>query len=140
DRQARARALAGEEGLQGLVVVGRSAYDRPGHLAYLTNHYPPFPTSQFTETDRGGGHGIFVLPVDGEPILLIDRQSEASLRKDVVAADDVRVAPDMVTALIDVLREHNLQAAQVGIAGEDILPAPIYRDVVAALPNIRFRP
>ncbi len=140
ERQERTRELAGRENLAAVMVVGRSAYDRPGHLAYLTNHFPPFPSTPFTETDRGMGHGIFLLPMEGEATLLIDRQSQASLRKDVVAADDVRVAPDMIVSLVDWLKERKLEAGRLGVMGEDLLPATIYRHVVAELPQLQVEP
>ena len=140
ERQERTRELAGQEKLDAVIVVGRSAYDRPGHLAYLTNHFPPFPSTPFTETDRGMGYGICLLPVKGEPTLLIDRQSQASLRKDVVAVDDVRVAPDMIVSLVELLKEHKVEAGKIGVAGEDLLPATIYRHVVANLPQLEVQP
>jgi Xaa-Pro aminopeptidase len=140
ERQERTRELVGQEKLDAVIVVGRSAYDRPGHLAYLTNHFPPFPSTPFTETDRGMGYGIFLLPMKGEATLLIDRQSQASLRKDVVAVDDVRVAPDMITSLVDLLKERKLEAGRLGVMGEDLLPATIYRHVVAELPQLEMQP
>ncbi|MDA2934918.1 Xaa-Pro peptidase family protein [Acidobacteria bacterium AH-259-D05] len=140
ERQARTRDLAGREKLDAVMVVGRSAYDRPGHLAYLTNHFPPFPSTPFTETDRGMGYGIFLLPVEGEATLLIDRQSQAALSKEIVAVGDIRVAPDMITALIDLLKERKVEGGRVGIIGEDLLPATIYRHVVEALPELYLQP
>ena len=44
-RQQRAHELTEQAGYDALLVVGRSFYDRPGDLAYLTNHFPPFPTT-----------------------------------------------------------------------------------------------
>ena len=58
ERQSRARELAERAGYDALLVIGRSFYDRPGDLAYLTNHFPPFPATVFTEEHRGLGHGF----------------------------------------------------------------------------------
>jgi Xaa-Pro aminopeptidase len=138
-RQEHTRELVGQEKLDVVMAVGRSAYDRPGHLAYLTNHFPPFPSTPFTETDRGMGYGIFLLPVKGEATLLIDRHSQASLRKDVVAVDDVRVAPDMIASLVDWMKERQLETGKIGIMGEDLLPATIYRHLVAELPQLEVQ-
>lgn len=140
ERQERTRELAGQEKLDAVLVVGRSAYDRPGHLAYLTNYFPPFPSTPFTETDRGMGYGMFLLPVKGEATLLIDRHSQASLRKDVVAVDDVRVAPDMIVSLLELFKERKIETGTIGVAGEDLLPATIYRHVVAELPQLELQP
>ncbi len=139
ERQIRTRDLAGKQKFDGVIVVGRSAYDRPGHLAYLTNHFPPFPSTPFTKTDRGMGHGIFFLPVDGEATLLIDRQSEAALDRERVMAEDIRVAPDMIAGLIDLLKERKVERGTLGVVGEDLLPATIYRHVVDALPELSLR-
>src|SRR5215203_5922244 len=70
ERQERSRAAAESAGYQALLVVGRSFYDRPGDLAYLTNHFPPFPSTVFSEGNRGMGHAILLLPVVAEPVLL----------------------------------------------------------------------
>ncbi|MER3404822.1 MAG: hypothetical protein C4289_06380, partial [Chloroflexota bacterium] len=62
-RQQRTCDLAAARGLDAVLVVGRSFYDRPGNLAYLTNHFPPFPASVFADGMRGLGHAFLVLPV-----------------------------------------------------------------------------
>src|SRR3954464_785818 len=98
ERQSRARELAERAGYDALLVVGRSFYDRPGDLAYLTNHFPPFPTTVFSETNRGMGHAFFLLPVDGEPVLLTDPRRH---RADLVAVTDIRAAADLGSAVID---------------------------------------
>ncbi len=134
ERQVRTRELANQKQLDALLVVGRSAYDRPGHLAYLTNHFPPFPSTPFTQTDRGMGYGMLFLPVDGISTLLVDRPSEAALRRDSVAVDEVQVAPDMISSLIGLLKERKIK--RIGIAGEDLLPATIYRHLIEALPKL----
>ncbi len=135
-RQDRTRTLVGKEKLDAVIIVGRSAYDRPGHLAYLTNHFPPFPSTPFTQTDRGMGYGIFFLPVDGEATLLIDQQSQAALNKETVAVQDTRVARNMMTGLVDLLRERKVAQGLVGIVGEDLLPTTIYRHVIEKLPDL----
>jgi len=69
-RQERARAVARDLGLEALLVVGRAFYDRPGHLGYLVNYFPPEPTMVFGDEVRGAGHGVLVLPVSGDPALV----------------------------------------------------------------------
>ncbi|HYO29143.1 MAG TPA: hypothetical protein VER37_01065, partial [Thermomicrobiales bacterium] len=58
DRQERTRRLAAVAGFDALLVVGRSFYDRPGDLAYLSNHFPPFPSTVFSDGNRGTGHAF----------------------------------------------------------------------------------
>lgn len=69
------RGLMRVQGLDVLIVIGRSFYDRMGSLTYLTNHFPPFPPGAFSETVRGMGHGVLVLPLDGEPLLFVDHRN-----------------------------------------------------------------
>jgi Xaa-Pro aminopeptidase len=135
DRQARARSLAGEAGFDALLVVGRSFYDRPGDLAYLTNHFPPFPTTVFSEGNRGMGHAAFLLPVEGEPTLLTDARRH---RPDLVVVADVRATNDLGEGIIDLLREKGLTRSRVGLAGADILPAVIDWQLAAALPDLQL--
>ena len=47
DRRTAARAAARGVGLDALLVVGHSFYDRCGDIAWLTNHFPPFPACVF---------------------------------------------------------------------------------------------
>src|SRR4051794_17102443 len=137
ERQARARDLAAASGYDALLVVGRSFYDRPGDLAYLTNHFPPFPTTVFSEVNRGMGHAFFLLPVNGAPTLLTDPRKH---RPDLVAVDDVRAAADLGEVTIALLQEKGLERARVGLVGDDILPAAFDRAFAAALPELRLDP
>lgn len=132
-RQELARQAAAGAGYDALLVVGRSFYDRPGDLAYLTNHFPPFPTTVFSEGNRGMGHAIFLLPVLGEPVLLTDARKH---RPDLVVVDDVRAAGDLGAALIALLQETYLEDGNIGLIGDDILPAAIDRQLLHELPGL----
>jgi Xaa-Pro aminopeptidase len=136
-RQERARQAAAGAGYDALLVVGRSFYDRPGDLAYLTNHFPPFPTTVFSEGNRGMGHAIFLLPVVGEPVLLTDARKH---RPDLVVVDDVRAAGDLGAGLIDLLKETFLEDGTIGLVGDDILPAAIDRQLLQELPGLTLEP
>jgi Xaa-Pro aminopeptidase len=135
DRQHDAARRAAGAGYDALFVVGRSFYDRPGDLAYLSNHFPPFPTTVFSEGNRGMGHAAFLLPADGEPVLLTDARRH---RPDLVAVDDVRAANDLGAAMVELLREKDLDRSRVGLVGDDILPAAIDRFIAIELPDLRF--
>lgn len=136
-RQEAARRLAADAGFAGLIAVGRSFYDRPGPLAYLTNHFPPFPATAFSPGMRGLGHGVLVLPVAGDPVLCIDLRP---YRKDLVAVDDVRQSNDLVELVAGALREKGLATARLGLAGWDILPLAFYRDLTTLLPDLVLEP
>jgi len=137
ERQKRARAAAERAGYDAILVAGRSFYDRPGDLAYLTNHFPPFPSTVFSDVNKGMGHAHFLLPVHGSPTLLTDARRH---RPDLVAVDDVRPASDLGAATIDLLREKGYERGRVGLVGDDILPAAFDRAFAAALPELRLEP
>src|SRR4051812_33429290 len=111
-RQATAREAAERAGYDALLVIGRSFYDRPGDLAYLTNHFPPFPTTVFTEHHRGLGHGILILPVHRNPVLITDPRKH---RADLVVIEDVRATSDLMRMTIDVLRDLDLASGSIGV-------------------------
>jgi Xaa-Pro aminopeptidase len=137
DRQRRAREAADAAGYDALLVIGRSFYDRPGDLAYLTNHFPPFPTTVFTGEHRGLGPALFLLPVLGAPVLITDPRR---YRADLVPVEDVRASSNLMAATIGVIRERGLESAKIGLIGDDILPAPMYRELRDELPNVQIEP
>ena len=137
DRIERARKAMMERKLDLLLVIGRSFYDRMGDLTFLTNHFPPFPAGAFSKESRGAGHGVLLLPADGEPILLADR---TGYRKDLVPIQDVRITSIIAPTVQEALAERGLAEARAGIVGEDIMPLALYRDLAAALPGVQWEP
>lgn len=136
-RQAVATRHLVERGLDGILVVGRSFYDRLGNLAYLSNHFPPFPTSPFAGSMRGAGHGAIVLTASGRATLVVDARS---YRKDMVVADDVVAGNDMTRTLPDALEQAGLGRGRIGLVGDDILPVALYRGITEQLPEITIEP
>jgi Xaa-Pro aminopeptidase len=136
-RQDRARAAAQAAGYDALLVIGRSFYDRPGDLAYLSNHFPPFPTAVFSETNQGLGHAFFLLPVDGESTLITDPRR---WRDDLIVADRAITSSDLALTAIEQIRAAGLQDKWIGVVGDDILPAPFDRRIRAALPDATIQP
>jgi Xaa-Pro aminopeptidase len=136
-RQVRTRELVAAAGYAGVMVIGRSFYDRPGALAYLTHHFPPFPATESDGPIRGLGHGVFVLPVEGSATLVVDG---SFYRDDLIVADDVRVAPDLPAETAAVLRDLRLGSAPVGLVGEDILPLAFFAEVLDEVPSLDLVP
>lgn len=132
-RQARTRELAAAVGYAGVMVIGRAFYDRTGALAYLTNHFPPFPATEFDEVTRGLGHGVFVLPVEGPAILVVDG---GYYREDLIITDEVRVAPNLPAGTAAVLGDLSLASAQVALVGGDILPLAFFGDLLDEAPDL----
>lgn len=136
-RLARTQAATSARRLAGLLVVGRSFYDRPGNLAYLTNHFPPFPTMADLDDWQGMGHGFLVLPASGDPILIVDGRA---YREDLVAVDDVRLDNNLPRAVAGAIREKGLADGTIGLVGEDILPLSMYRSLTERLPDVQWVP
>tara|TARA_Y100000588_G_C14227026_1_gene913624 strand:+ start:461 stop:1645 length:1185 start_codon:yes stop_codon:yes gene_type:complete len=135
-RLEKTRVLMKKEKIEFLIVIGRSFYDRMGSLAYLTNHFPPFPPGAFSSTVRGMGHGVLLLPLDSKPLLLVDHRN---FREDMVRIEDVRVETNFSSSIINCLKIffHN-KIGTVGIAGEDIMPATMYIDLKSNLDKVNF--
>ena len=121
------------------MVVGRSFYDRCGDIAWLTNHFPPFPACVFDEQIRGMGHALLLLSTKAahEPTLLVDGRDH---RADLVSLSDVRASNNLSAAAVELLNERDLAQSRIGLVGEDILPLAMYRDLSAALPNVSWLP
>lgn len=134
-RIADARGLMREAELDMLLVIGRSFYDRMGSLTYLTNHFPPFPPGAFSDTVRGMGHGVLVLPIQEEPLLFVDHRN---YRREMVHVEKVQVEANISAGLVNQLGRLGAERARVGVAGEDIMPATMYIDLTTALPNVQF--
>jgi Xaa-Pro aminopeptidase len=132
-RQARTRELAEGAGYAGVMAIGRAFYDRTGALAYLTNHFPPFPATEFDGVIRGLGHGVLVLPVEGPATLVVDG---GYYREDLVVADEVRVAPNLPAGTAAALSGLGLASAQVALVGEDILPLTFFGELLDEIPDL----
>ncbi len=135
DRQDQARAACAQRGWDALLLIGRAFYDRPGNLAYYANHFPPFPTTVVTGRMRGMGHGALLLPVRGPSVLLIDGRS---YREDMVVVDEVRADTDLPAGITQILKDRGLTTATIGLAGEDILPVGLFRELAAAVPEVAW--
>jgi Xaa-Pro aminopeptidase len=130
-RLARTRQAVVGAGYDALLVLGRSFYERPGDLAYLTNHFPPFPTAPFLPGRRGTGHGALVLPGGAAPVLVVDHPS---VHRSLVPIDDIRPNPDVIGGVIEALRALP-DLRRLAIAGSDLLPWPAAQDLAAAFPQ-----
>jgi len=137
DRQARTRELAASAGYAGVMVTGRSFYDRPGALAYLSNHFPPYPATEVDAALPGLGHAVFLLPVEGPATLVLDG---GFYHDELIVADEVQVAQDMTLETAAVLNELGLNSGQVALVGEDILPSVFFGELTDEVPNLELVP
>jgi Xaa-Pro aminopeptidase len=130
-RQGRAVEGAGERGLDALVVWSRggTSVDFYGDVLYLANHHSPFPPNQDTPQWSGRSYSALVLPVEGEPALVVDLPE---LPPD-IAVDDVRSTLKVPQTLAEVLREKGLERARLGLVGRDTFLLSSYQTLERAL-------
>jgi Xaa-Pro dipeptidase len=119
-RRRRAVAAAGERGLDALVVWARggTSVDFYGDVLYLANHHSPFPPNQDTPQWSARSYSGLVLPVDGEPTLVVDLPE---FDRDQIQVDDIRSTLFVPRGIAEVLREKGLDRARLGVAGRDTL-------------------
>lgn len=131
-RQETCRKRACEAGLDAIIVIGGPFYDRPGDLAYLTGHYPPFPSVNFHGDYRGLGFGVFVLPVSGRSLLITDTQA---FREEFVVSDEVRPTKNLPATVRSSLREMGFTSVKLGIVGLEVAPWAFITEM--GFPDIR---
>ncbi|MDR7414024.1 MAG: M24 family metallopeptidase [Armatimonadota bacterium] len=114
-RQEAVRRRAADAGLAAVLCVSGPFYARPGDVAYLTGHFPPFPTAESETKLRGTGHAAVVL--DGRRCALV--VDTPAYREDLVVASEVVVASDVWAEAARLLQG---TAGPVGCVGSDVLP------------------
>lgn len=129
-RQEVCRQKARDRGMDGLMVVGGPFYDRPGDLAYLTGHYPPFPSVNFQQDYRGLGFGVLILPVTGRAVLISDT---AAYRKEKVVTDEIRPTHNIPATFRATLRELGLSASRLGLVGSQVAPWALVNEMLAEI-------
>src|SRR5436305_6909022 len=124
DRQRRARALAAERGLAGILVWSRGGHttDRFYDVQWLAGY-----TSQFPFIPDGPGwsarsHAALILPVDGPAVLVVDMPA---FRDDLAVADRIEHADD-VSAVTAALAADAIPTGRIGVLGADTLAYPWY--------------
>ncbi len=117
-RQERLRRALAEAGLPGAVAVGRGFFDRPGSMAYLTGHIPPFISAPFSGDGAGIGLGVAILPVAGDPVVIDTYPS----RPDRTPVRDLRASSRVVDDTVAALREKGLGGGPLAVIDGDLLP------------------
>lgn len=115
ERQRRAAEEADVEGLAGLLVWSQRSMH--GDVTYLTGHRTSFPDMADGPNWSGKSCSALVLPVTGEPILVVD----LPIAPDDAAVDDIRIRIDLVEAVAEALRETGLERGRLGLVGEQTL-------------------
>jgi len=112
ERQERTRRAIAAAGLDGLLAWGGRDYCWA--VRWLADHQSGFATaSSFGDK----GYSALVLPVEGEPILILDQR----VGPGDVAVADARTTTSLVAGVADAIREAGLVGGAIGIAGEGSL-------------------
>jgi len=137
-RRERARALAAEKGLDGLLVCARGGgtLDRYGDVLYLSNFYSPFPyIPDLAGNWTARAHAFVVLPVAGDPILITDVPNDGRI----AMPESGIVYTDMVLeSTVQALADAGLASGKVGLVGGDVLPVDTYKAIEGKLPGIQW--
>ena len=139
-RWANAQSSAKEMGLDGLVVFSRGGgvFDSHWDVFYLANHYPQFPmVRDYPPHWRGRSHSAMILPLDGEPTLVVDIPD---WRRDQVVVADVRFSLSVPECVAHAVNERGLGEARLGLVGSNALLAGAYRALLEELPGVSFVP
>ncbi|MFQ5762160.1 MAG: M24 family metallopeptidase, partial [Candidatus Bathyarchaeia archaeon] len=80
------------------------------------------------------GASMVIVPVEGEPTLLIEGEWDVPRAREIAAVDDVQASSNFINDLPTLLPKQG----KIGIAGWSVFPAPIYERLRAKLPQVRF--
>ena len=140
ERWTRAQQTARERGLDGLLVWSRGggAFDTHWDVFYLANHYPSFPmVSDYAPHWTGRSLSAFLLPVDGDPSLVVDIPD---WRRDLVTVEDTRFSLSVPQTAAAVIEERGLAQSRLGLVGSNSLLLGAYRALLDAAPSVDFVP
>ena len=132
-RRSTARRRAAERGLDGLLIWshGGPSVDYYGNVLYLTNHFPPISSAEpDTELWTGRSYSALILPVEGEPILVVDIPD---FSREHVAVEDVRPAMHVPDGVAAALLESGMSEGRVGLVGRSSFLANHERAIFKAL-------
>jgi Xaa-Pro aminopeptidase len=125
-RLRRAREAMAEQGLDALLVYG-AAEVNADPIRYLAGYVHVFP----------GASSLFILPLEGEPVLLIDQPWHLEEARKMAFVDDVRAYPnpgrtwladDLRATVHDAFAAARVERGQVGLlSGTTPL---VYRDLL----------
>src|SRR6478735_10194274 len=130
DRQRRARELAAQRGLAGILVWSRGGHttDRFYDVQWLAGY-----TSQFPFIPDGPGwsarsHAALILPVDGPAVLVADMPA---FREDLAVADRIEHADDVIAVTAAALAGA-VPDGRIGVLGADTLAYPWHATIERA--------
>ena len=111
------RAMMQEQGYQALILAGNAEAMQRGYVRYVA------------DWRLWGGKGFAVLPLAGEPILVLGAGSQSYWAKQVSWIDDIRAAQNMVSTVGEVIHALGLARAAIGVVG--LAQVMLHGDVLA---------
>jgi Xaa-Pro dipeptidase len=93
-----------------------------------------------SDYDLIGEYALVVLPLKGEPILLISEAWELDRARERSWISDVRVSRHLGQDLREILSEGGLLQARIGLSGREFISASVYREIKKAFPDSTFEP
>jgi Xaa-Pro aminopeptidase len=132
ERQRRALEAVAEQGYAALLAWSRMGTDMYwyGDVFYLTNHHSAVGQLQELPTWSGRGYNVLILPVEGDPTLIVDLPDCPRER---VHVEDIRFTLHVPQLVGDVLREKRLDQERLAIAGRETLLASTRDQLEAAV-------
>lgn len=137
-RRAAAQRAAAEAGYDGLIVCSRGGgtLDRYADVMYLANFYSPFPyIPDLPGSWSGRGHGFLVLPIQGDPKLMIDVTNDGSIA---LPEDNIVRAERMLQAVAEAIEAAGLADGKIGIVGYDVLSVSAHAELAKVLPGVTW--
>ena len=131
-RVEKIRGVMNGEGLRALLIYGTRQWYLDHYIRYVANY------------DSPGRPSMILLPLEDEPALLIGDDWDLERARETTWIDDVRVAPDLPGATVDVMASRGLSAGKVGIAGAEgmgyssleVFPWDVFEAIRKAFPEI----
>jgi Xaa-Pro aminopeptidase len=115
---------------------GGATVDSYADVLYLANHYSQFPLiADIPPHWIGRAHSAMILPVTGEPTLVVDMPD---WRRDLVQVEDTRFSLDLPGMVGKVLAERGLSSSTIALVGGMAMLASPYRYLLAATPNVEY--
>ena len=126
-----------ERNLAGLVAFS-SYMEREGNVLYLTNHRTVFPPWASDVVRNGAGYSaVLVLPQEGVTLFAPYRTDRDYLAQSVAeAVETLDFAGEIIRAM-----QRRLPGSgplRIGLAGTDVMPTLIYRQLVANFPSVEW--
>lgn len=135
-RRSRVRAIASARGYDATLVISR-AVDRAGDVEYLCGHVPFMSGHVSRFTVRGRGYAALLVPTDAsKPDRLL---VTTPFYRPPTGVEHVEINPNFSAGLAEIISQAELERAEIGLAGFDVLTVGLYQDLSRYQPQANFR-